>query len=113
MKKFIVIYHTPAEAAKMMASVSKEDQAKGMEGWMAWAKKSGNKLVDLGSPLMNGQRLSPDGKTANSTKEVNGFSILQAEDMKEALGLLKGHPHLGWNSSCTIEVHEAMPIPGM
>ncbi|MBK5279323.1 MAG: hypothetical protein JJE09_10730 [Bacteroidia bacterium] len=48
MKKFIVIYHTPTEAAKQMATVSKEDQAKGMEGWMVWAQKCGDKLVDMG-----------------------------------------------------------------
>ncbi len=113
MKKFIVIYHTPAEAAKQMANISKEDQAKGMEGWMKWAQKCGDKLVDMGAPLMGGQRLSPDGKSANSNKEVNGYSILQAEDMKGAIALLQGHPHLGWNAACTIEVHEAMPLPGM
>ena len=26
--------------------------------------------------------------------------------MEEALELLKGHPHLGWDESCEIEVHE-------
>jgi hypothetical protein len=113
MKKFIVIYHTPAEAAKQMANTSKEDQAKGMEAWMTWAQKCGDKLVDMGAPLMNGQRLSPGGKSSSSNKEVNGYSILQAKDMKEAMALLQGHPHLGWNAACTIEVHESMPIPGM
>jgi hypothetical protein len=38
MKKFIVIYHAPMDALKQMGSMSKEDQAKGMEGWMVWAK---------------------------------------------------------------------------
>ena len=113
MKKFLVIYHTPTEAAKQMAKTSKEDQAKGMEAWMAWAQKCGDQLVDMGAPLMGGQRLSPGGKSTNSNKEVNGYSILQANDMKEAIGLLQGHPHLGWNADCTIEVHETMALPGM
>ena len=113
MKKFLVIYHTPAEAAAKMATLSKEDQAKGMEGWMTWATKCGDKLVDMGAPLMSGQQLSPDGKSTNSTKNVNGYSILQAENMKAAIALLQGHPHLGWNAECTIEVHETMPLPGM
>ena len=79
---------------------------------MAWAKKCGDKLIDLGSPLANGQSLTPNGSSA-STKEVAGYSILQAETLDEAKALLKGHPHLGWNAACSIEVHETMEIPGM
>lgn len=96
-----------------MASVPKEEQAKGMEAWMTWSQKCGDKLVDMGSPLMGGQELSPDGKSKDSNKEVAGYSILQAENMEEAKKLLQGHPHLAWNADCSIEVHEAMPLPGM
>lgn len=113
MKKFIVIYHAPIDAMQQTAKLSPEDQAKGMEAWMQWAKKCGNKLVDLGSPLMNGQQLSPDGKSKNSDKNVAGYSVLQAANMEEAKALLNGHPHLGWNAACSIEVHETMPLPGM
>ena len=113
MKKFIVIYHTPADAQMETSKMSKEDQAKGMEMWMAWAKKCGNKLVDLGAPLMNGQQLIPGGKVKPSDKNVAGYSVLQAESMDDAKKLLQGHPHLGWNAACSIEVHETMPLPGM
>lgn len=113
MKKFIVIYHAPLDAMQQMANVPIEEQAKGMEAWMAWAKKCGNKLVDMGAPLMGGQALNPDGTSKNSNKEVSGYSVLQAENMDEAKKLLQGHPHLGWNAACSIEVHETMPLPGM
>jgi len=113
MKKFLVIYYAPVDAMQQMQNVSKEDQAKGMELWMQWAKKCGDKLVDLGNPLMNGKRLSPDGKNSDSKKEVTGYSILQASNLNEATQLLQGHPHLGWNAACSIEVYETMPIPGM
>lgn len=113
MKKFIVIYHAPSDAMQQTAGMSKEDQAKGMEGWMQWAQKCGNQLVDMGSPLMNGQALAPDGKSKNSDKNVAGYSILQAESMEKAKALLQGHPHLAWNADCSIEVHETMPLPGM
>jgi hypothetical protein len=33
--------------------------------------------------------------------------------MEEAKKLLQDHPHLGWNAACSIEVYEAMPLPGM
>jgi hypothetical protein len=113
MKKFIVIYHAPIDAMEQTAKTSPEDQAKGMEMWMQWAQKCGDKLVDLGTPLANGQQLSPDGKSKNSSKNVAGYSVLQAENMEEAKALLKGHPHLAWNAACSIEVHETMPLPGM
>jgi hypothetical protein len=29
-----------------------------------------------------------------------------------AKGLLEGHPHLEWDGTCEIEVHEVMPLPG-
>ena len=112
MKKFIVIYTAPISAQQQTAALSPEEQAKGMEAWMTWAKNCGEHLVDLGSPLANGQILTPNGSTA-SQAGVAGYSVLQAEDMNEAKSLLRNHPHLGWNAECTIEVYETMPLPGM
>ena len=94
------------------ANLTPEQQAKGMEAWMTWAQKCGDKLVDLGAPLANGQALTPKGSSA-STKQVAGYSVLQANSMEEAKSLLQGHPHLAWNAACSIEVHETMPLPGM
>ncbi len=112
MKKFIVIYHAPGEAGMHTNEMTPEQQAKGMEAWMTWAKKCGDKLVDMGSQLANGQSLTAAGSSA-SNKQVSGYSVLQANDMKEAISLLQGHPHLAYNAECSIEVHESMPIPGM
>ena len=82
-------------------------------GWMVWAKNCGDKLVDLGAPLMNGQQLMPGDKSKPSDKSVAGYSVLQAASMDEAKKLLQGHPHLGWKADCSIEVHETTPLPGM
>ncbi len=112
MKKFIILYHAPGEALAKMAAPTPEEMKKGMEPWMAWAAKCGDKLVDMGTPLMGGQRLNPDGGSAASARGVCGYSILNANDMAEAKSLLKGHPHLGWAADCEIEVHEATPLPG-
>ena len=110
MKKFIVIYHAPAEAMAQMANATPEQKAEGMKPWMAWVEKCGDGVVDLGSPLMGGLRLVPDGGTEPSTKEVTGYSILQAEDMDAAQALLQGHPHLSWTDGCDIEVYECVPL---
>ena len=113
MKNYLVIYHAPAEALAESANQTPEEMAEGMKPWMVWAEKCGDQLVDLGTPLMGGQRLSPDGGSSASEKEVVGYSILKADSMEVAEGLLAGHPHLAWTGGCTIEVHESMPLPGM
>lgn len=110
MKKFVVIYHAPAEAMAEMATATPEQKAEGMKPWLAWKDSVGDKLVDFGAPLMTGQRLLPDGTTETSTKEVTGYSILQAADMDEAKSLLANHPHLAWTGGCDIEVHECIDM---
>jgi hypothetical protein len=112
MKKFIVIYHAPKEAVAAMANVSPEDAKKGMEPWFEWQKKVGSGMVDMGTPLGNGMRVTKSG-TAPSDKEVVGYSILQAGSMDEAVEMLKNHPHLDWVDGCSVEVHESLPLPGM
>lgn len=114
MKKYLVLYCSPADAMAQMADTTPEDQAKGMEAWMQWAQKAGGSLTDLGQPLANGVQIRPDGTTAGSEKEIAGYSILQAENMEEAKKLLEGHPHTsGWHPNAVIELYEAMEIPGM
>jgi hypothetical protein len=114
MKKFLVTYHAPVTAMAQMANAPADQQAKGMEAWMQWAQRCGDKLVDMGAPLMNSQQISPDGSTADSTKNVCGYSVLQAENMDEAKSLVQGHPHIsGWSPDATLEVHETVKLPGM
>ena len=79
---------------------------------MVWAEKCGDKLIDFGTPLSGGVKLSPGGNSTASDKDVLGYSILNAENIEEAQSLLEGHPHLKWNAACSIEVHESMPTPG-
>jgi hypothetical protein len=110
MKKFIVIYHASASTMEKMQGKDPEEMKKGMEVWHQWAGKCGDKLIDLGSPLGNGQKVSSSG-TSGSDKEVAGYSILQGESMEEAVKLLDGHPHLGWDEGCSIEIHESLPMP--
>ena len=109
MPKFMVIYHAPA-SWEHMGNPTPEDMAEGMKAWMAWAERCGDGLVDMGTPLNGGQRLSKSGASP-SDKGVVGYSILQADNMEAAQALLQGHPHLDWAAGCEIEVHEAMPMP--
>jgi hypothetical protein len=112
MSKFVFIYHapmTPAEAAPP----APEDMAAAMEQWNNWAAKVGNGLIDFGTPLANGVRVSAGGATAPSQREVAGYSIIEADNLEAAVELAKVHPHLNMPGGCEIEVHEAQQIPGM
>ena len=113
MTKFIVLYHAPASAMEQMgqmATASAEETQKAMEPWVVWAERNSSSLVDPGSPLMFGQKLSSSGSSP-SDKQVVGYSILQAENMEAAKALLQGHPHLEWTEGCEIEIHESMSPP--
>lgn len=81
-----------------------------MEAWMAWAKRCGTGLVDLGTPLGNAHKMS-QGHHGPSSSDIMGYSVLQADSLEEIRKMLEGHPHLSWNSACEIEVHESMPLP--
>jgi len=94
-----------------MAAATPEQMKAGMDAWMAWAKKAGDAVVVLGTPLMGAKQI-----TASSVKggsgTVNGFSVLQADSIDVVVGLLKDHPHLKMPNS-SIEVFEGRPLPGM
>lgn len=111
MTKYVFIYHAPAMPADAPRP-SAEEMEGVMGAWMAWAGKVGDGMVDFGTPLAGGVRVTTDGTTP-SDREVAGYSIIEAADLDAALALAQDHPHLNMPGGCTIEVHEALPVPGM
>ena len=74
-------------------------------GWPAWFDKLGDRLVDRGSPLANGAALHADGSTSGSATQLNGYSVIEAEDTNEALGLVKDRPYLAQGRGYSIEAY--------
>ena len=111
MAKYVFVYHAPMTPADATPPTAEQMEAV-MGQWNAWAAKVGDRMVDFGTPLASGIRVTTDG-TSPSTRNVVGYSILQAADFNEALGLASDHPHLNMPGGCEIEVHEAQAIPGM
>jgi hypothetical protein len=111
MTKYLFTYHAPTQPADATPPDPAEMEAV-MGQWMAWAGRVGEGMVDFGTPLAGGAEVTPDGTTPSS-REVVGYTILEAADMDSALALAQDHPHLNMPGGCTIEVHEAQPIPGM
>ncbi len=112
MAKYMFIYHAPMTPAEATPPTPEQIQEV-MGAWNAWAGRVGEGLIDFGAPLAGGMRVAADGSTSPSTRDVAGYSILEADDLEAALALAKGHPHLSMPGGCEIEVHEAQAVPGM
>src|SRR6185295_16046202 len=77
MKKFMVLYQAPICAQEQMGKATPEQQKAGMDAWMAWSKKAGSAIVDLGQPLGNAQAVAKNGGTSKGTTIVAGYSVMQ------------------------------------
>lgn len=111
MPNYVVLYNAPISAAVQMESNDPDMAAAVMQAWNDWSVKAGSGIVDLGTPLGNGRRVTSGG-AADADAGVAGYSILQAADIDSAVALLEGHPHLQMPGS-SIDVHETLEIPGM
>jgi hypothetical protein len=108
MAKFMVLYRAPVSAQEQMANSTPDQVKAGMEAWMTWASKAGDAIIDLGSPLRPDSHL---GSGSNESRDIAGFSILQADSAEAVTEVLNGHPHLGWGGS--LDILEFLTMPGM
>jgi hypothetical protein len=74
--KFLFIYHAPMTPADA-APPSPEQMEAVMSEWNASAGKVGDGLVEFGTPLAGGARVTPEG-ISPSPREVASYSILEA-----------------------------------
>ena len=105
MQKYLVLYHLPTSFMEMAKDADPEDMKAGMEAWMAWFQRCGDQLVDMGTQLSGGRRMTAS-RTSPSERNVVCYSIVRAENMDAAQILLADHPHLAWSPDCEVEVHE-------
>ncbi len=108
MKKFIVLYTADMSAMEQMQKGGQEEAGKAMEAWMAWSKKAGDAVVDLGTPLGMAQNVTADS-VSDATTKVAGYSIMQGESIDAITELMQEHPHLQMPSAA-IEVHECLSM---
>lgn len=102
MSKYMVFYNTTAAMRAQMAQIPPEQAGAGMQEWMTWGERVGERLVDMGSPLEN------DGE---ADVQVSGYSIINADSQEQLDGLLQGHPHTA--AGGTISTQKFMDMPGM
>jgi hypothetical protein len=97
MKRFMLFYVGPAKPPDASH-----------EGWREWFTNLGDRLVDRGSPLAEGAALHGDGSTGSSASHLNGYSIIQAEDVEDVRSLVRDHPYLAAGEGHSIEAY-ALP----
>src|SRR5688572_13345254 len=103
MAKFIYSYFGGS------AGTTDEERAKTMEDWKAWAGRMGKSLADFGNPTGKEKTVTKDGaKDGFSGERINGYSIVEADDIEAAAKLADGHPH--FDSGGTIDVYELMDM---
>ena len=110
MKKFILLYNGPATKAQDMTAEMRNSI---MAKWGQWMGKVGGAIVDMGQPMDNGVAVVDDGSMGKATL-LNGYTIIQAEDMNAAKALVDGHPFLSDKTGkFSVEIHELLPTPKM
>ena len=111
MNKYLVVYHAPLSYHEKVKEMKPEEKMAEMGKWHEWSENCGDAMVDMGAPLKGGMKVM---KSSNKTgtREVVGYSMIQAKSMDAAMEIMKSHPHLLQDNSCEIEIHEATPMPG-
>jgi len=94
MRKFMLLYAGPATPGDASH-----------EGWPEWFAKLGDRLTDRGSPMADGRVLHRDGTISGSATRLNGYSIVQAEDVNDLLSLVKDHPYQALGGEYSIEAY--------
>lgn len=110
MPQFLVLYHNHPSADEKMAAASPDDMAAVLQQWGAWGERCGDGIVEMGNPVARGHDVTNDG-AEESPSTISGYSVIQADDTDGALALLDGHPHLDFDESARIEIHQITPIP--
>jgi len=84
---------------------------KTVERWVAWMKDlsakghikdPGHPLADSGRTVRGRQKMVTDGPYAEAKDVVNGFTLIEASDLDEAVELSKGCPILDTGGSVEV-----------
>lgn len=110
MAKFMMVYKG---AATDMSTMTEEEVAGVMAAWGAWTQNVGPALVDVGTQFGPGTSVVDDGSTGTAVP-LNGYSIIEADDMSGARALADNHPFLSeGKGNFAVDVYELMPVPMM
>ncbi|MDK1011187.1 MAG: YciI family protein [Actinomycetota bacterium] len=109
MAQFMILYKGEATD---MSDMTEEQVADVMAKWGEWMEGLGASLTEVGNPFGPGSSLVDDGSSGTAVS-LNGYSVVQADDMAGARALADGHPFLvEGRGAYAIDIYELMPVPG-
>jgi hypothetical protein len=74
--------------------------------WPDWFIKLGNAVVDVGSPMPDGCVVHSDGSVSDRDAiTLNGYSVVEAEDLDAARDLVKDHPLFAAGEDYAVEIY--------
>jgi hypothetical protein len=88
MTKFLITYEG---AMEMPPTPEAREQM--MSAFGAWVGEVGAHMVDPGAPLGASRAVTSDGDT-DERSTIGGYTIVDAETLDEAVGLVRNHPFL-------------------
>jgi hypothetical protein len=100
MAKFLITYH----GGEMPADPQAREQM--MKAFAAWVGAVGDKMVDPGAPLGLAKTVTSAGVTDAEPGGIGGYTLLNADSLDDAVGLVRDHPFVGRGG--TLRVSEAV-----
>ena len=104
MPKYLFTYHGGKRPA------NEAETKKYMDAWGGWFGAMGKAVVDGGNPCKPSSTVQPNGSVTNDggANPVGGYSLINADNMEDALKKAKGSPILAAGGS--VEVCEAIDM---
>ncbi len=112
MKKFLILYFSPTSAEERIGQAGMDKMKASMAEWMEWKDRHGDALVDFGSPVKPSKKLDK-GAVEEDQGWTTGYSLIQAEDLDQAVEIMKDHPNFKNPEGPGIEILEYVSMPGM
>jgi len=107
MGKYLYLYRGPATP---MENFTPEQGAEQMRLWGEWMERIGPALVDQGNPFGARAAVGDDGSSPTASDQ-NGYTIVEAESLDAAKGLVDKHPFLAEGKGrFAVEIFELLPM---
>ena len=116
-KTFLAVFLGNKTSPKMAAWMAlpeaerRDKEKEGMAAWKAWVARHAATIVATGGPLGKTKKVSASG-IEDVTNALGAFTVVKAESHEAAAKLFEGHPHFTIFPGDSVEIMEALPIPG-
>jgi hypothetical protein len=80
-----------------------EARQQAMAAFGQWVAETGDALIDPGAPLGPSKTVSKGGVAEGPAPGVSGgYSVIEADDMNAAVGLVRNHPYIARGGSLQV-----------